>query len=227
MKVLFVHGFGGEDGGKMEHALAECAATSEHTVLPFRWRSGNLKLMLGEGFGNILGETLSNVNPLRVSARVLLAIQQSAQTHWDNALAHITIANLTLLGSIRRFIKLDEDFSIIAFSLGARVTLMALQSLRDDPQPLRYVIFAGAAVSRAAFGLIPTTLRVPRGDRVINVYSDEDYVLRDIYPLIHGCGDAAGINPVLSEGVKNLHVDVGHLSYPMLARLLFDLAVGG
>ena len=226
MQVLLVHGFGGEDGGRMEQALGECAATSGHSLRPFRWRSGNLTSMMTGSLIDIFTDALSDANPLRVSARVLLAIQQNARVHWENALVHITEANLALLGIIRQLVRGREDFSIIAFSLGARVTLLTLQKMRDGTPSLRRVVFAGAAVPRSAFGLIPDAVRTPHGDRVINVYSDDDYVLSGIYPFVHGCRDCAGAKPVEEKGVKNVRVGSSHLSYSQFAHLLFDYAIG-
>jgi pimeloyl-ACP methyl ester carboxylesterase len=225
MRVLFIHGFGGEDGGAMEQALAQYATTSGHRLHPFRWKSGNLQSMMTGSLKDIVREALSDVNPLRVSARILLAIQEHAGGHWENALVHILEAHLALLMTIRQYGKSQEPFSIIAFSLGARVTLLALQKIKRDLQSLKRVVFAGAAAPRSAFGLIPQALRCNHPDRVINIYSDGDYVLRGIYPFVHGCGDCAGIKPVKEVGVKNIRVDSGHLSYPELAHLLLNCAV--
>jgi len=78
----------------------------------------------------------------------------------------------------------------------------------------------------SAADLSEDAVRTPYDDRVINVYSDDDYVLSGIYPFVHGCGDCAGAKPVEEKGVKNVRVGSGHLSYSQFAHLLFDYAVG-
>ena len=227
MKVLFVHGFGGENGGRMEDSLRECFRMSKHSFIPFRWKAGNLRSMMLQTGGDILAEALSEINPLRATARVIHTMSQGASTHWDSALANITSAHLALRAKLGTLAKAKEPFAVIAFSLGARGTLLALHTMRENPQTLRRVVFAGAAVPSTAFDMIPLSLRTTKPARIINVYSDADRVLQGLYAVLHSDGyEAAGINAVKSQGVANIKVDAGHLTYPKFAEQLCDLAVG-
>ncbi len=226
MNVLFVHGFGGESRGRMEDALRESFGTSKHSLIPFRWKAGNLRSMALQTGGDMLAEALSEGNPLRAAARVILTMSQRVNTHWDSALANITSAHLALRAKLGALAKTKEPFAVIAFSLGARVTLLALHSMRESPQTLQRIVFAGAAVPSTAFDMIPPSLRTTKPARIINVYSDADHVLQGLYAVLQDGGrNAAGINVVKTQGVKNIKIDTGHLTYPQFAERLRDLAV--
>ena len=98
--------------------------------------------------------------------------------------------------------------------------------MKESRRALQRVVFAGAAVPRTVFDMLPPDLRSRNLAHVINVYSDADQVLKGLYPMLHDGGqDAAGISPVKRLGVTNVKVDAGHLTYPQLARQLRDLAV--
>lgn len=227
MKVLFVHGFGGEGGGRMEKALHERFEESGHTLVPFRWKAGNLTTMTLQTGGHVLLEALSDINPIRAAARVLYTASQDVGAQWDSALANVAAAHVALRGTLRNLGKAKEPFAIIAFSLGARVVILALHSMKKTPHALRRVVFAGAAVSCAAFDMLPLDLRDGKPARVVNVYSDADHILKGLYAVLQNGGhDAAGVNAVKSRGVTNVKVDTGHLTYPSLAEELRDLAVG-
>ena len=66
MRVLFIHGLGGENGGKMEEALVQAAARLDHEVLPLRWGSGAFGDMVNFMFGwnppNIVGTKIVPVH---------------------------------------------------------------------------------------------------------------------------------------------------------------------
>lgn len=226
MKILFVHGFGGENGGRMEDALRESFRTSRHSVIPFRWKSGDLRSMTLQTGGDVLAEALSEVNPLRAAARVIHTMSQRVNTHWDSALANITSAHLTLRAKLGALAKTKEPFAVVAFSLGARVTLLALHTMRESTQTLQRIVFAGAAVPSPAFDMIPLSLRTTKPARIINVYSDTDHVLQGLYAVLQDGGqNAAGINAVKIQGVTNIKIDTGHLTYPQFAERLRNLAV--
>lgn len=210
----------------MEDALRESFRTSKHSIIPFRWKSGNLKSMTLQTGGNVFAEALSEVNPLRAAVRVIHAMSQDVSTHWDNALANLTSAHLALRAKLGALTKTEEPFAVIAFSLGARVTLLAIHTMRESPQTLQRIVFAGAAVPSTAFDMIPPSLRTTKPARIINIYSDADHVLQGLYAVLQDGGrNAAGINAVKTQGVTNIKIDTGHLTYPQLAERLRDLAV--
>lgn len=226
MNVLFVHGFGGENGGRMEDALRESFKVSQHSLIPFRWKAGSLRSMTLQTGGNVLAEALSEANPLRAAARVMHTMSQDVNTHWDNALANITSAHLALRAKLGALAKTEEPFAVIAFSLGARVTLLALHTMRESPQTLQRIVFAGAAVPITAFDMVPLSLRTTKPAHIINVYSDTDHVLQGLYAVLQDSGqNAAGINAIKIQGVTNIKIDTGHLTYPQFADRLRNLAV--
>ena len=210
----------------MEDALRESFKVSPHSLIPFRWKAGNLRSMTLQTGRDALAEAISEVNPLRVAARVIHTMSQRVNTHWDNALANITSAHLALRAKLGALAKTKEPFAVIAFSLGARVTLLALHAMRESPQTLQRIVFAGAAVPSTAFDMIPLSLRTTKPVRIINVYSDADHVLQGLYAVLQDGGrNAAGINAVKIQGVANIKIDTGHLTYPQFADRLRDLAV--
>lgn len=110
MKVLFVHDFGGEDGGRMEDALCASFAASKHTLVPFRWKAGNLRSMTLQTGGYVLGEALSEINSLRATARVLHAVSQCTNENWDNALVNTTLVYVALRGTLHDLAKVRSPF---------------------------------------------------------------------------------------------------------------------
>ena len=171
-------------------------------------------------------EALTEVHPLRAAARALHAASQGVSTHWESALANITSAHVALRGMLTELAEAKEPFSLIAFSLGVRVAILTLHTMKKTPLALRRVVFAGAAVPGSAFDMIPYDLRAAKPARVINVYSDGDLILQSLYALVQNGGrDLAGIKAVKSQGVRNIKADTGHLTYARLARQLCDLAI--
>lgn len=222
MTILYVHGLGGGNGGRMEEALRAAAAEAGHRLRPLRWPTGELAEMVTATASDVALEVLTERNPWRAVMRVILALERRERHHWDEGLVAITSATLRAAASLKALGRCGEDFSAIAFSLGCRVLLLGLRSVKEPPPRLRRVVFAGAASSRSAFKALPA--RLVRDGRVVNVYSTEDGVLKWLYEEVQQSGDPAGLGPVEIEGVRNVCVETGHLSYPGLAKELLELA---
>ncbi len=222
MKVVFVHGLGGEDGGRLERSLLDCVQGGCHDVVPIRWASGNLKKIAGGALWNMAKEAMTEHNPWRLAIRVIVAIQQEGHQSYDSALANATHASQRVMGLMKFLAKSDQEFSVIGFSLGGRILMSALRTMGDPGIKMRRAVFAAAAVSSSSFAhLVPTLLC---DGRIVNVHSDGDDVLASLYPLVHGLDGAAGTQAVAVPGVENFKVDAGHLSYGKLAERLMQLA---
>lgn len=222
MRVLFIHGLGGQGGGPIETALAEAISFTRHDLTVIRWGSGKLATGIKRTLMHGAAEVLAEPNPMRAAVRFLVHCQERAGDSWDTALANVHGASLRLVGTIRELERRHEPFSTIGFSLGARVLLMGLQHLGGPPPNMRRAVFAGAAVSVSAFRMIPAAFRT--GHRLVNVYSRSDELLRQVYPRMHGLEHAAGGKPLREKGIQNLKVDCGHLSYGGLAAKLIEIA---
>lgn len=177
--------------------------------------------MVGRSLWDLAQEATVEHNPYRLALRVITHVRRHGQTNWDSALANGTRATQRVLGMMRRLAASGETFSVVGFSLGGRVLMSALR--RGDPGPsLHRALFVAAATSIQGFSALPRCLR--DGARVVNVFSDDDAVLCSLYPHVHGLEDAAGTRPAAVDGVENVRVNAGHLSYSSLAPLLVDLA---
>jgi hypothetical protein len=225
MRILFIHGFGGEGGGPLEAAMEEEAKSAGHHFTVIRWASGRIANAVRTTFSQGAAEVLADLNPFRSAVRVLIHSQSKAGDYWNTALANVTNASLNLVGTVRALERRKEPFSVISFSLGARVLLMGLQHLKEPPQNLCRAVFAGAAVSTQAFRVIPNSFRANR--TLVNVYSESDQVLSQLFAYIHGLEDPAGIKPLRERGFTNVKVVCGHLSYKTLSGQLVQIASEG
>jgi len=206
----------------MEAAIIQSASRMNHSILPFRWESGNLGDMIKASSWKIGERILTDRNPWRRAVHILLLLQKHRRKYWNDALANMTGASLAAAAILMKLARTEEPFAAVGFSLGGRVLLSALCAALRDLRRLNRAVFAGAAISSPAFSAIPPALLKSR--RIVNVYSGYDDVLERLYPGAHGCDDAAGVAPVRRAGIKNVRVNTGHLSYPNLATKLVRLA---
>ena len=109
--------------------------------------------------------------------------------------------------------------------LGARVLLSALTGIAEPLPNLHHIVFAGAAAPAQAYSQMPAWVCNSESDRAIHVWSENDFVLQAMYPLMQGACPAAGRAPVNIPGVKNVNVKVGHLGYSAIAKELLSIAV--
>ncbi len=222
MKLVFVHGLGGEDGGPLERNLFEYADRESCELLTIRWAAGNFKKIAGGDLWDLAQEAVTEHHPWRFAIRVIVRVQQEAHQHWDSALGNATRATQKLVGVIKFLAGSGEEFSVVGFSLGGRVLMSALQVIGDPGAQMRRAVFAAAAVSSSNFARLQPALL--SGGRIVNVYSDDDEVLASLYPIVHGLDGAAGTGPVLVSGGENVKVAAGHLSYAKLGRKFVALA---
>jgi hypothetical protein len=222
VKILYIHGLGGQAGGALERALAEAGPVAGHEVITIRWGSGEFRNMIVETLGTAALEALADPNPIRGAARFAGALYTGAQGHWESALGEVTQAALKTVGLARELDARDVPFSIVGFSLGGRALLTSLLQLREPPAALHKIVFCGAAVSASAFGAVPEAFL--KSGSIVNVHSAADEVLNWAFPFAHGREDAAGRGALGIEGITNVPVDAGHLSYDSLAETLVYIA---
>lgn len=225
MHVLLVHGLGGASGGGLENAVEQACSASQHGFTPVRWDSGTLRTEVTRAGTKFLLEALSDPNPTRGLVRAIVGVAKDSRVQWDSALAATTQARMRVLGAIKAYDHRGERFSVMGFSLGSRVLLSALTGIADPLPNLHRTVFAGAAAPAQAYSQLPAWLRDSGTERTVHVWSQNDLVLAAMYPLMQGSCPAAGCSPVDLPGIRNVRVDVGHLSYPKIARELLSIAV--
>jgi hypothetical protein len=112
----------------------------------------------------------------------------------------------------------------LGYSLGARIIFLALQRLAAAGcvGVVESVILFGAPVT--ADPAEWDTVRQVTAARLVNVYSENDWVLASAYRASSLATGVAGLRPVPAEGVENInvtHLVKGHTSYPStLPKLL-------
>jgi len=107
----------------------------------------------------------------------------------------------------------NRPVSLIGFSLGARIIYTAMLELarRRAFGIIENVIVLGtpAPVSQPEWAAI----RTMAAGRVVNVYSDQDYILAWLYRTASIQYGVAGLQPVLVQGIENMDASEKTLSY--------------
>ncbi|KAL7275055.1 hypothetical protein RUND412_002021 [Rhizina undulata] len=119
----------------------------------------------------------------------------------------------------------ERPVTLIGFSLGARVIYFCLLELakRGAFGLVENVVLMGAPTPTS--GKDWKAIRAVVSGRVVNVFSDKDYVLAFLYRTSSIQLGIAGLQMVNVKGVENIDVgDVveGHLRYPYLAGILLN-----
>jgi len=220
VRIIYVHGLGGEGGGKLETAVQDAARTAGHEFEVLRWGSGDFNKDAGDIASQVLKEFTTDL--LWAPVRSVATLAREATGKWERALAATPDASLALSNRMRQLDKKRERFTAIGYSLGGRVMLMALSRIGKPPSRMHRAVFTGAAVSVDAFATIGRVRSKP--GRVVNVYSLSDDVLKIPAWVVHGLNDPAGRNPIEFDGIENVEVDAGHLGYDKLSDKLVCLA---
>jgi hypothetical protein len=119
---------------------------------------------------------------------------------------------------------LRRPVTLLGYSLGARVVFLALQRLAAAGCVgcVESVILFGAPVPAEAAEW--DAVRQVTAARLVNVYSENDWVLALAYRASSLATGVAGLRPVPAEGVENInvtHLVKGHTAYPAtLPKLL-------
>jgi hypothetical protein len=139
-------------------------------------------------------------------------------------------AGLVLADAIINKAQGERPVTLVGYSLGARVVYWCLLSLakRGAFGLVENVVFMGAPT--------PTSkkrwqaIRAVVAGRVVNVYSEQDYILAFLYRISSIQLDVAGLQEIKVQGVENVNVGKmveGHLRYRLaVGRVLKDVLQG-
>ena len=139
------------------------------------------------------------------------------------AVANVPAGAAELAKALEMSHSTGRPVSVIAFSLGCRVVLYALEAGVIPPASIERMVFVGSAAPATAFEVIPPL--VASGTGITHVFSRRDAVLDRLYPLGRDTARPSGREPLEIPGVENVEVDVGHRSYASIAGMLWSLAL--
>jgi hypothetical protein len=196
---------------KRLHAIAGMAA------------SAGAKLALAKAGKGLLGPITGKKPTLLTAATVLGGL---ARNPFHTAVVKASMTGAILADLLART-KHPAGFVLVGHSLGARVVVSALEALATrDRQIVHEAILLGGAIGRGEEGDWERVAAAVRG-RVHNVWSRNDAVLRQLFPLAMPFGGAAiGSGPIGHSSAKLADVDAssivsGHTAYkPRLADVL-------
>lgn len=139
-------------------------------------------------------------------------------------------AGLVLADAIINKAQGERPVTLIGYSLGARVIYWCLLSLarRGAFGLVENVVFMGAPVPASEGDW--AAIRAVVAGRVVNVYSEQDYILAFLYRTSSIQLGVAGLQEIKVQGVENVNVGKmveGHLRYRLaVGRVLKDVLQG-
>jgi hypothetical protein len=112
---------------------------------------------------------------------------------------------------------LRRPVTLLGYSLGARVVFGAMQRLAAAGAVgvVESVVLFGAPVTAETAAW--DDIRRVTAARLVNVYSENDWMLALVYRASSLASGVAGLRPVVAEGVENVnvtHLVRGHTAYP-------------
>jgi hypothetical protein len=158
----------------------------------------------------------------------LLKISKIMDNPWNTGMVRAEKAGALLADAIMRSkFQGDRPVSLLGYSLAARAIYAALMVLAERRQfgIVESVVLMGTpAPSESRVWL---TLKSVVSGRLVNVYSDHDYILAFLYRTSNIMFGVAGLQDIQgAEGVENYHVNLpdGHPTYQQIAgQILKDI----
>ena len=158
----------------------------------------------------------------------LLKISKIMDNPWNTGMVRAEKAGAVLADAIMRSkFQGDRPVSLIGYSLAARAIyacLMVLAERRQFGIVDSVVLMGTPGPSESRVWL---TLKSVVSGRLVNVYSEHDYILGFLYRTSNIMFGVAGLQDIQgAEGVENHHVDLpdGHLTYQNIAgQVLKDI----
>jgi pimeloyl-ACP methyl ester carboxylesterase len=223
MNVLFVHGFGGARG-PVERALAETAYGGCHHLVSVHWPSGDLREMRARAVVEVARKVAEKKSLPRGLMEAAMQGTRQASQAWEQAVANVPAGAAQLDRAIEGAHATGKPTSILAFSLGCRVVLYAIEAGVIMPGSIERIVFAGSAAPPSAFQTLAAILA--SGTKVVHVFSKKDAILDRLYPFGEGKIRPSGRAALETADVENVQVDVGHRGYASIAPALWALATG-
>lgn len=211
--VVFIPGLWNAKGSPLAPALADAARGRRALrVIEWRWETEPFEIKPAAADAMCRPSFVGSV------VDALEKSVQEARRVWAETNRRIPAEGDRLCEWINARADEGVRLSLVAFSLGARLALRALQGTPPVHNIFRAVFVAGAG-SAPEFSTLPEHLRTR--ETPVNVWSRQDVVLSLLRPLVEH-GTPMGVAPI--DGVRNVEMPAGHLSYAQHAGKLLELA---
>jgi len=219
--VLYVHGFGGEGGGRedqksLEISLYRAAEQRQVVLQTYRWASGTLESMALEA-GISLFEDITSGKELGDS---LLGLVDKSLDKWDAARVAAASGAKQLRSLLQTICAEGRTFSIIAFSMGTQVVRDALVegSGVDPVLMLHRLLMVGSILDDEQLEPVVRTLDP---GRVTNLHAPpgRDVVLGWLYPAANYMTTGA---PLFGARRKEVIGRIGS-RFPEVVNLVADV----
>ncbi|CCF43934.1 hypothetical protein CH063_03198 [Colletotrichum higginsianum] len=198
-------------------------------VYAVRWEVANL-MNMGNSLETVIKSTAWSVAKKEIVTRTIFASLMSAMwpigllkvskvidNPWSVGMVRAEKVGMILAEAISRKVQGDRPVSLIGYSLAARAIYTCLMVLAERRQfgLIESVVMIGTpAPSESRVWL---ALKSVVAGRLVNVYSENDYILGFLYRTSNLQFGVAGLQPIQgAEGVENYDVSSmvsGHLRY--------------
>ncbi|KAJ3950613.1 uncharacterized protein N0V96_001763 [Colletotrichum fioriniae] len=209
-------------------------------VYAVRWEVANL-MNMGNSLETVIKSTAWSVAKKEIITRTIFASLMSAMwpigllkvskvidNPWSVGMVRAEKVGMILAEAISRKVQGDRPVSLIGYSLAARAIYTCLMVLAERRQfgLIESVVMIGTpAPSESRVWL---ALKSVVAGRLVNVYSENDYILGFLYRTSNLQFGVAGLQPIQgAEGVENYDVSSmvsGHLRYQyMIGTILKNI----
>ncbi|TQN72313.1 putative membrane protein [Colletotrichum shisoi] len=209
-------------------------------VYAVRWEVANL-MNMGNSLETVIKSTAWSVAKKEIVTRTIFASLMSAMwpigllkvskvidNPWSVGMVRAEKVGMILAEAISRKVQGDRPVSLIGYSLAARAIYTCLMVLAERRQfgLIESVVMIGTpAPSESRVWL---ALKSVVAGRLVNVYSENDYILGFLYRTSNLQFGVAGLQPIQgAEGVENYDVSSmvsGHLRYQyMIGTILKNI----
>ena len=160
----------------------------------------------------------------------LLKISKIIDNPWNVGMVRAEKAGTLMADAlIRHKFQGERPVSLIGYSLAARAVYTCLMVLAERRQfgLIDSVVMVGAPAPSES--RVWQTLKSVVSGRLVNVYSEHDYILGFLYRTSNIQFGVAGLQEIQgADGIENYHIETlpkGHLSYQsLMVEILRDIA---
>lgn len=221
--VIVVNGFLSENESDVSDWLSLIGEVYQsHTVHHFIWdASSKFKVLTdsatGDFFKAAIDIGIEGIKAEGVKAEGVLSLALSAyslgRVPWQSAIDNSEMAGRTLA---RYLDNQDKQFILMGHSLGARVLYHCLKSMANKDKVTTAILLGGAVDEEAGWGEL---LEKHSKMNIYNCHSDNDLVLKHLYPIKVGESSPIGLRPInidLPDRLRNIDMSImklGHMEY--------------
>ncbi|EGR2227376.1 DUF726 domain-containing protein [Vibrio parahaemolyticus] len=216
--VIVVNGFLSETESDVSDWLSLLGEVyHSNTVHHFNWEASSKLKVLNDSATGDLFKAVIDLGFDGVTAKGVLSFVLSAynvgRVPWQSAIDSSEMAGRTLA---RYLDKQDKQFILMGHSLGARVLYHCLKSMVSKDKVTTAILLGGAVDEETGWGEL---LEKHSKMSIYNCHSDNDLVLKHLYPVKDGESSPIGLKPInidLPDRLRNIDMSImklGHMEY--------------